>query len=147
MLDSTSLINRKFHYIFLFINDIRNLRQPVFFNFRSTLNVASAQFNGTDSNRVLYKHSLLVFKCMNNIGPSYLKEFLIIKKSPGTRHSAKLSLVEKPRNRTESKRAFEHAAPYSYRDSADTSGWILNNRDPNTHPCGTSNLVDVGNLR
>ena len=34
--------------------------------------------------RILYKLSLLVFKCMNNIGPAYLKELLISKKAPRT---------------------------------------------------------------
>ena len=38
--------------------------------------------------RILYKLSLLVFKCMNNIGPAYLKELLISKKAPRTLRSA-----------------------------------------------------------
>ena len=66
--------------------------------------------------RILYKLSLLVFKCMNNIGPAYLKELLISKKAPRTLRSAELSLLVIPRVRTETfgKRAFEYAAPRTW---------------------------------
>ena len=65
--------------------------------------------------RVLYKLSLLVFKCMNNIEPAYLREFLISRKSPRTLRSAELSLLVIPRIKTETfgKRAFEYAAPHT----------------------------------
>lgn len=66
--------------------------------------------------RILYKLSLLVFKCINNIGPAYLRELLISKKAPRSLRSAKLSLLEIPRVRTETfgKRAFEYAAPHTW---------------------------------
>ena len=66
--------------------------------------------------RILYKLSLLVFKCMNNIGLAYLKELLISKKAPRTLRSAELSLLGIPRVRTETfgKRAFEYAAPRTW---------------------------------
>ena len=66
--------------------------------------------------RILYKLSLLVFKCMNNIGPAYLKELLTSKKAPRTLRSAELSLLSIPRVKTETfgKRAFEYAAPRTW---------------------------------
>ena len=66
--------------------------------------------------RILYKLSLLVFKCMNNIGPAYLKELLISKKAPRTLRSTELSLLGIPRVKTETfgKRSFEYAAPHTW---------------------------------
>ena len=66
--------------------------------------------------RILYKLSLLVYKCMNNIGPAYLKELLTSKTAPRTLRSAELSLLGIPRVETETlgKRAFEYAAPCTW---------------------------------
>ena len=66
--------------------------------------------------KILYKFSLLVFKCLNNIGPAYSKELLINKKAPRTLRSAELSLLAIPRVRTETfgRRAFEYAEPHTW---------------------------------
>ena len=67
--------------------------------------------------RILYKLSLLVFKCVNNIGQVYLKELLIRKKAPRTLRLAELSLPEIPRVRTETfgkSFAFGYATPYTW---------------------------------
>ncbi len=65
----------------------------------------------------MYKLSLLVFnKCMNNMGPAYLKELLISKKAPRTLRSAELILLGSPRVRTETfgKKAVEYAVPRTW---------------------------------
>ena len=53
---------------------------------------------------------------MNNIGPAYLKELLIIKKAPRILRSAEPPLLEIPRVRTKTlgKTAFEYAAPHTW---------------------------------
>lgn len=53
---------------------------------------------------------------MIDSGPAYLKELLIIKKSPRALRSAELSLLEIPRVFTETfdKRTFEYAAPHTW---------------------------------
>ena len=64
--------------------------------------------------RIKFKMALLVFKCLNGVGPSYLSELLV--KKPITRNlrsSADDNLLLIPRVRTESfgKRSFKYAAP------------------------------------
>ena len=56
----------------------------------------------------------MVFKCINNIRPAYLKELLISKKATRSVRPAELFLLEIPRVKTETfgKRAFEYAAPH-----------------------------------